>query len=47
MENILKKYADVFPEQLLKGLTLKRFYDFQIELKEGSAPQKQGLYRMS
>ena len=47
MEKVLKKYADVFPKQLPKGLPPKRAHDFHIKLKEGSTPQKKGLYRMS
>ena len=48
IESLLAKYADVFPEELPKGLPPQRPQgDFQIELKEGSKPVKKGLYRMS
>ena len=47
MQKLLQKYSDVFPEKLPKGLPPKRSHDFHIELKEGSTPQKKGLYHMS
>lgn len=47
IETILNEYKDVFPGKLPKGLPPKRSQDFVIDLKEGSMPQKKGLYRMS
>ena len=47
VQNLLKEFKDVFPENLPKGLPPKRAQDFHIDLKEGSTPQKKGLYRMS
>ncbi len=45
---VLSEYTDIFPEELSKGLPPKRTNkDFEIELKEGPKPIKQGLYRMS
>ena len=45
---ILEKYKAFFPEELPKGLPPSRIKGkFRVELKEGSAPVKKGLYRMS
>ncbi len=44
---ILQEYKDVFPKKLPKGLPPKCARDFTITLKEGSTPQKKGVYRMS
>ncbi len=44
----LSEYAIVFPEELPKKLPPKRTNEeFQIELKEGAKPIKEGQYRMS
>ena len=47
IQRLLQEYKDVFPEKLPKGLPPRRAQDFHIDLKEGSTPQKKGLYRMS
>ena len=47
MQKLVAQYADVFPEELPKGLPPKRSREFHIELKKESLPQKKGLYRMS
>ena len=47
IQKLLHEFQDVFPEKLPEGLPPKRAHDFHIDLKEGSTPQKKGLYRMS
>ncbi len=47
IKKLLNEFKDVFPKKLPKGLPPKRSHDFIIDLKEGSTPQKKGLYRMS
>ena len=47
IQGLLQEFQDVFPEKLPHGLPPKRAQDFHIHLKEGSEPQKKGLYRMS
>ena len=43
---ILKRYSDVFPEEIL-GLPLKKELDFTIELVPGAVPNSKSPYRMN
>ena len=47
VRKLLEEFEDVFPDKLPNGLPPTRAQDFHIDLKEGSTPQKKGLYRMS
>ena len=47
MKALLEEYSDVFPNTLPQGLPPQIPHDTHIELKDGSSPQKKGLYRMS
>jgi Retroviral aspartyl protease len=43
VKTLLEEFSDVFPDDLLKGLTPQRSHDFKIELQPDAAPVKKGL----
>jgi RNase H-like domain found in reverse transcriptase/Reverse transcriptase (RNA-dependent DNA polymerase)/Integrase zinc binding domain/Retroviral aspartyl protease/Chromo (CHRromatin Organisation MOdifier) domain len=47
VKTILDEFADVFPDDLPKGLPPQRSHDFKIELQPDALPIKKGLYRLS
>ena len=47
VKTLLEEFADVFPDDLPKGLPPQRSHDFKIELQPNAAPIKKGLYRLS
>ena len=47
VQNILRKYADVFPKDLPVGLPPQRDVDHKIELIPGAEPPHKAPYRMS
>ena len=46
-QKLLKRYGDVFPDDLPKGLPPKRDVDHRIELVDGAKPPSRPVYRMS
>src|SRR3954462_10202066 len=44
---LLKKFRDVFPNELPEGLPPKRGVDYKIDLLPGSEPHKRGIYPLS
>jgi hypothetical protein len=44
---LLEEFADVFPDDIPKGLPPQRSHDFKIELHPDASPVKKVLYRLS
>ena len=47
LHELLKEYADLFPEQLPKGRPPKREVEFEIKTEEGATPPSKPPYRLS
>jgi len=47
LRRLCEEYQDVFKDELLPGLPIKRYVDHEIKLEEGSTPPKKKLYRLS
>ena len=46
-QGLLEEYADLFPEQLPKGMPPKRIVEFEIKTEEGAIPPNKPPYRLS
>ena len=47
LDNLLREYADLFPERLPKGQPPKRKVEFEIKTEEGAVPPSKPPYRLS
>ena len=47
LQELLKQYQDIFPEQLPKGKPPKRTVEFEIKTEEGATPPNKPPYRLS
>ena len=47
LQDLLKQYDDIFPEQLPKGKPPKRMVEFEIKTEEGATPPNKPPYRLS
>ena len=47
LHELLKEYADLFPEKLPKGRPPKREVEFEIKMEEGATPPSKPPYRLS
>lgn len=46
VNDVLREYADVFPDELPAGLPPKRNHELRIQLAEGAKPHRSGIYRL-
>ena len=47
LHDLLKEYADLFPEKLPKGRPPQREVEFEIKMEEGATPPSKPPYRLS
>lgn len=47
VQEILKEYADVFPDELPDGLPPERSHKFSIKLTDDAQPRRSGIYRLA
>ena len=47
LDQLLREYADLFPERLPKGQPPKRQVEFEIKIEEGTVPPSKPPYRLS